>query len=163
MKRLALAVLVLSTLDLGAAYASAFLPGGTPGWAPWAMAIGISAMMASVTALGALPGGDRDRDRRRERATARALAVPIGFTFLVLACGFGLALALPASDAPGMRLWLGLPPRAAVIVYGVGLLPFVVLPWAYARTFDRITLRDADVERVRQAAGLAASRTEDAA
>ncbi len=132
LKRIALRVLVLSTVAVGAAYAGAFLPGGAPRWAAWAMAVGIAAMTVSMMALGAL----------RDGASARALAMPFAFTFLVLAGGFGLALALPDADAPGMRLWLGLPPRAAVIVYGVGLLPFLVLPWAYARTFGGAAVRD---------------------
>lgn len=155
MKRIALVVVVLSTAAVGAAYASAFLPGGTPAWAPWSMAIGIAAMMVSIMALGALRDGE----------TARALAFPFAFTFLVLAGGFGLALALPNADTAAMRLWLGLPPRAAVIVYGVGLLPFLVLPYAYARTFERVTLREEDIERIRRMAAeqAPASHLEDAA
>jgi hypothetical protein len=47
------------------------------------------------------------------------------------------------------KLWLGLPARAAVVIYGIGLLPIVVLPVAYALTFDTQTLSADDVERVR--------------
>jgi hypothetical protein len=67
----------------------------------------------------------------------------------VLAIGFGAALALPATESQLSRLWLGLPARAAVVIYGIGLLPIVVLPIAYALTFETQTLTAEDVERVR--------------
>ncbi len=63
--------------------------------------------------------------------------------------GFGAALALPATEGPLSTLWLGLPARAAIVIYGVGLLPIVVLPIAYALTFETQTLSAEDVERVR--------------
>jgi len=47
-------------------------------------------------------------------------------------------------------LWLGLPFRAAVVLYGIGILPLFVLPFAYALTFESLTLSEADLERVRQ-------------
>jgi hypothetical protein len=59
-------------------------------------------------------------------------------------------LALPGSEGPLTRLWLGLPARAAVVIYGVGLLPIIVLPVAYAMTFETLTLSADDVERVRE-------------
>ena len=77
------------------------------------------------------------------------LKIPFAFVILILAIGFGAALALPASEGPLSRLWLGLPARAAVVIYGVGLLPIIVLPVAYAMTFETLTLSAEDVERVR--------------
>jgi hypothetical protein len=65
---------------------------------------------------------------------------------------FALALALPEGPGGGTvgePLLLGLPRRAAVVVYGVGLLPVFVLPIVYALTFDAQTLRAEDLERVR--------------
>ncbi|HEX9249550.1 MAG TPA: hypothetical protein VF856_08620, partial [Gemmatimonadaceae bacterium] len=56
---------------------------------------------------------------------------------------------LPATEGPLSTLWLGLPARAAIVIYGVGLLPIVVLPIAYALTFESQTLSAEDVERVR--------------
>jgi hypothetical protein len=50
------------------------------------------------------------------------------------------------------RLWLGLPERAAIVIYGIGLLPIIVLPVAYALTFEAQTLSGEDVERVRELA-----------
>jgi hypothetical protein len=150
-KRLALFVLVAASLAIAAAYAAAFLPGGAPAWAPWPMALGIPAALVAVMVLGAA------RDGRVGR-----LAIPFAFSAVVLAGGFGLALALPASEAAGAPLYLGLPLRAAVVIYGIGLFPIVVLPIAYALTFSEQTLTAEDIERVRLA-GQAWARARDAA
>jgi hypothetical protein len=77
-----------------------------------------------------------------------ALKIPFAFVILMLVIGFGAALALPATEGPLSRLWLGLPARAAIVIYGVGLLPIFVLPIAYALTFETQTLSAEDVERV---------------
>lgn len=136
-KRLALGTVFLSTLLIAAAYASAFLPGGTPGWAPWALAIGTAAMLVGMMALGAAKKGRIGK-----------LVVPFAFVFLVLAGGFGLVLALPATDPANPELWLGLPPRAAVILYGIGLLPLFAVPIAYALTFEDQALNADDLMRL---------------
>jgi hypothetical protein len=60
-----------------------------------------------------------------------------------------LALFLPANENPGSELWLGLPARAAIIIYGIGLVPTIVLPVAYALTFESQTLSADDIEQVR--------------
>jgi hypothetical protein len=78
------------------------------------------------------------------------LKLPFLFTVAILAAGFCAALALPANETATSHLWLGLPVRAAIIIYGVGLLPIVVLPIAYAVTFETQTLSAEDVERVRE-------------
>ncbi|MFW6192358.1 MAG: hypothetical protein ACOC83_02640 [Gemmatimonadota bacterium] len=132
------ALFAVSILAVATAYASAFLPGGAPAWAPWPMALGISGCLVAAMALGA------SRDGRVGR-----LAYPFTIVFVLLAGGFATVLALPES-APG-ELWLGLPPRAAVVLYGIGLLPFLVVPLAYALTFDRMTLDEEDWERIRAA------------
>ena len=77
---------------------------------------------------------------------------PFAFVVAVLAIGFCAALALPATESPVSRLWLGLPARAAIVIYGIGLLPIIVLPVAYALTFDTQTLNAEDIERVRELA-----------
>lgn len=140
-KQIALITVFLSTLAITAAYASAFLPTGTPGWAPWALATGTAAMLVAMMALGAARGGRIGR-----------LVYPFAFVFLVLAGGFGLVLALPGTDPANPDLWLGLPPRAAVVLYAIGLLPLFAVPVAYALTFEEMTLADADLERIRAAA-----------
>ena len=72
------------------------------------------------------------------------------FVVAVLAIGFCAALAIPATEGPLSKLWLGLPTRAAIVIYGIGLLPIIVLPVAYALTFEAQTLNAEDVERVRE-------------
>jgi hypothetical protein len=140
-RRVALGALVISSLVIAAAYASAFLPGGAPGWAPWAMVLGNAAMPVAIMVLGAA----------RRRGGVGRLAVPFAFTFLLLAGGFGVVLLLPPADPTGSALILGLPPAAAVILYGIGLAPLFVLPLAYAWTFDEVTLSEDDLQRVRAA------------
>ena len=133
--------IVLSTLALAVAYGSAWLPGGAPAWASWLFVLGIAGLMVSMMWLGA---------RRPGRGVGR-LVLPFAFVFLVLVGGFGLVLLLPPADPADPVLWLGLPPRAAIVLYGIGLLPVLVLPVAYAMTFDELTLSEADLERVRAA------------
>lgn len=129
-----------STLLIAAAYGGAFRPGGAPGWAPWAMLVGTSTLLVATMLLGA----------GRRSGSLRPLALPLTATYVVLFGCLGLALVLApeARDAP---LWLGLPRRAALVLYGVGLLPSAILPFAYARTFDSLTLTPEDLERIRQA------------
>jgi hypothetical protein len=149
-RRLARFGLVISITAIAAGYASAFKPGGAPTWAPWLLALGIPGALGCIMALGAARG----------RAGIGKLKIPFAFVFVVLASGFCLALGLP-EEGPQSDLWLGLPHRAAIIIYGIGLLPIVVLPVAYALTFDTQTLNTADIERVRELARqIAAERAE---
>jgi hypothetical protein len=140
-RRNSLFALLAGTLAIAAAYASAFLPGDPPVWAGWAMGMGIPCCLLSVMVLGAVRG----------REPIGKLKYAFGFSAVVLTAGFALALGLPANEAAGVPLYLGLPLRAAVVLYGIGLLPIVVLPIAYAMTFDAQTLDPADLERVRRA------------
>ncbi|MGI9076521.1 MAG: hypothetical protein ACR2G6_04195 [Gemmatimonadaceae bacterium] len=139
-RRIAKLTLVLGTCAIAIGYASAFMKGGAPSWAAWFLAFGIPATLAGIMVMGA----------SREGGGVGKLAAPFGFVTLVLAAGFCLALALPASERPSSQLFLGLPLRAAIILYGVGLLPIIVLPIAYALTFDTQTLNSEDVDRVRR-------------
>jgi hypothetical protein len=137
--RSGLMAVVFGTLAAAVAYAAAFLPGGAPPWAAWAMEIGIAASCVGLMALGAARPGRR----------LGVLMVPLIFTFVVLVAGFGLALALPGREGVASRLWAGLPVRAAIILYGIGILPMLVLPLSYALTFRQMTLTAEDVERIR--------------
>ncbi|MDQ8154026.1 MAG: hypothetical protein P3B98_05110 [Gemmatimonadota bacterium] len=140
--RLALTALVLSCTAIAGAYLLAFLPGGAPPWAAWGLAIGSAGSLSSMMALGAVRGG-------RLRPVPLAASV---LTFLVVAGSFGAALLLPANEGPDAVLVLGLPLRAAIVLYGVGLVPILFLPWMYAASFDADTLSQADLDRVRRAA-----------
>jgi hypothetical protein len=131
---------VIAAIALG--YAAAFGSHGTPSWAPWLLALGIPAALGAIMILGAT---------RRGRGVG-PLKIPFAFVILMLVVGFGAALALPATEGPLSRLWLGLPARAAIVIYGIGLLPIFVLPIAYALTFETQTLSAEDLEKVRKLA-----------
>ncbi|MFI5310074.1 MAG: hypothetical protein ACHQQ3_02480 [Gemmatimonadales bacterium] len=146
--RIALAALGLSCVAIGSAYVSAFLPGGSSALAPWGVAIGGAGALCAMMALGACRRG------RIHPLTAAAILV----TFVIVAGGFGFALARPAAEGAGGLLWLGLPVRTAMIVYGVGLLPLLVLPLTYAITFDTQILTEEDLARVRAAGSPRADR-----
>lgn len=61
-----------------------------------------------------------------------------------------LALAGRVAELP----WVGgLPLTAAILVYGLWLLPLVIVVAAYAWSFDRHELRAEDVERLRALGG----------
>jgi hypothetical protein len=119
-KPLATLAVFFSTLCIAVAYGSAFLPGGTPGWAPWLLAFGMSTCMVAIMVMGAARKGRVGR-----------LALPFAFVFLVLTVGFGAALAHPGTDPANPELLL-------------------VIPLAYALTFDEQTLRPEDLERIRR-------------
>lgn len=141
-RRAALVTLFAAIAAIALGYAAAFGSHGTPAWAPWLLALGIPAALGAIMILGATRGG----------RGVGPLKIPFAFVILMLVIGFGAALALPATEGPLSRLWLGLPARAAIVIYGVGLLPIFVLPIAYALTFETQTLSAEDVERVRELA-----------
>jgi hypothetical protein len=138
-RRGALIALFIGVAAIAVGYAAAFKPSGTPAWAPWLLALGIPVALGAIMILGAARG----------RRGIGSLKMPFAFVVLVLIIGFGAALALPATEGPLSKLWLGLPGRAAIVIYGIGLLPIVLLPIAYAVTFETQTLSAEDVERVR--------------
>ena len=140
-KQLALATIVVSTLAIGAAYASAYRSGGPPVWAGWAFAAGVTGALVATLALGAM---------RRDRGLGR-LVGPFVLMTVMIGAGFVAVFALPDLGA-SEPLLLGLPRRAAIVLYGIGLLPTLVLPVAYALTFADQTLRPEDLERVLETA-----------
>ena len=137
MKRFALLVIVLAMLVIGAGYLSAFLPGGAPRYAAYAFAIATAAVMTAISVLGAA----------RKRGGLGPLRWVFLFTFLIMAGGFAAAL---SSISESTELWLGLPRGAAIIIYIVGLLPMAVLPLAYALTFEKTTLDEAELDELRR-------------
>lgn len=133
--------MALSCATVGVGYAGAFLPGGVPSWAPWCMAIGTNGALMSLMALGA---------SRRGTLPAALVWTFIGM-FVLCAGAFCYALAAPAAEGAGGALFVGLPIRTAVLLYSVGVAPIVILPFAYALTFDKSTLSDDDLVQVRAA------------
>jgi hypothetical protein len=138
-RRRALLALFIAIAAIASGYAGAFTRSGTPAWAPWLLALGIPIALGAIMILGAVRGS----------GGIGSLRFPFTFVILILVIGFGAALALPGPDGPLSRLWLGLPARAAIVIYGVGLLPIIILPIAYAVTFEEMTLSADDLERVR--------------
>ena len=138
-RRASLGALIVGISAIAVGYTAALLPRGTPVWAPWLLALGIPVALGAIMILGAARG----------RMGIGSLKYPFAFVVAVLAIGFCAALALPATESPLSKLWLGLPARAAIVIYGIGLLPIIVLPVAYALTFETQTLNAEDVERVR--------------
>ena len=149
-RRASLGALIVGILAIAVGYLAALLPGETPAWAPWLLALGIPVAIGAIMILGAARG----------RMGIGPLKYPFAFVVAVLAIGFCAALALPATESPLSKLWLGLPARAAIVIYGVGLLPIIVLPVAYALTFKTQTLTADDVERVRELAREYRARSE---
>lgn len=149
-RRASLVALFVGIAAIAVGYAAAFRTGGAPGWAPWLLAIGIPVALGAIMILGAARGS----------RGIGPLKFPFAFVVAVLVIGFGAALALPATESALSKLWLGLPARAAIVIYGIGLLPIIVLPVAYALTFETQTLSAEDVEQVRALAREYQSRNE---
>ncbi len=142
MKKGALVALFASLVAIGVAYATAIASRGAATWSPWVMAIATSVAMVATMALGAARAD-------RPNAGLTKLVVPFAAVLLIMLGAFAAALFLPAAGEP---LLLGLPRRAAIVLYGIGVLPVFILPLAYALTFDELTLTEDDLTRVREAA-----------
>lgn len=136
--RFALAGVISGLLLIALAYASAWLPGGAPVSAAWVMVVGTALLLSSMMALGGI---------RRGRSWRRVVAAA-AFLFGVLVAGFGAALLLPAEGVSGPYL-LGLPLRAAIILLGIGIVPVLVLPLAFAADFDDTGLDETSLARLR--------------
>lgn len=142
MKKSAVVVLALCIAAIGMAYVASIVTGGAGRWSAWVMAVAIPLAMVATMALGAARTGQPHGGLRR-------LMLPFAVVLLIMLGAFAAALLLPAA---GEQLLLGLPRRAAIVLYGVGILPVLILPLAYALTFDDLTLTEEDIARVRGAA-----------
>lgn len=141
MRRAGLSLLVLGLLAIVAAYAAA-LAGVAPHAAPWWLALGSTAVLAGLAALGIARG---------TRATP-LLARAVVLCFASVATGLAVALLMPA-PAAGEPLLLGLPRPTAILLTLVGALPLVALPLAYAAAFDREVLSAEDLATLRDDRG----------
>lgn len=133
-----IAALFAGTLLILAAYVSTWLPHGTPTWGVWVMIVGSALSMAATTALGA---------RNSDVAPGRSRLIAL-FLMVVIVAGFGAPLLLPVENTSGPLLF-GLPLRAAIEIYGVGILPILVLPWLYAMEFRNEGLDEAALAGLR--------------
>lgn len=149
-KRVARLALTAASIAIAIGYASAFMTGGAPPWAPWLLVFGIPVALVAVMVMGAA----------RDKGGIKKLALPFAFVGVLLTLGFALALGLPANESAQSSLYLGLPLRAALVIYGVGLIPIVILPVAYALTFETQTLNPEDLEKVRRLGAAYAKRND---
>lgn len=122
-------------------YALALVPAWAETLAPILLALGTAATLASTLALAV-----------HREGRIGILWLPVLFIVLVVGGGLVALVLMPPTDPGDPTLFFGLPPRAALLLYGVGLLPTLVVPVTYAATFERLTLSPADLERVREAA-----------
>lgn len=140
----------LSTVLLATGYVGPFVAVPAPDWAVWATAMGTAGAFLSLIALGSARYGERGR-----------IPWALGLLAVVLCGGFAAMILLPPPDSAEPVLWLGLPRGAAVLIYGIGILPLFLAPLSYALDFERWTLRDEDLERVRQMAADRQARESD--
>jgi hypothetical protein len=132
-----MAMLVSGSLGVGAAYIMT-LSARLQTAAAVLMILGIPTMMIGIMMLGA-----------RRRGSIGALRIPFAAVWLIVVCGFLTALFLPPDTVAMPHIFAGVPRRAAIILYGIGLLPLLGMPLAYAATFDDFTLSETELARLR--------------
>ncbi len=130
---------LLGALGIALAYATAFLPAPIAAAGPWLMAGGITVLVLSLLVLGT---------RRRGRRRPAVLVLGFMLLGLVLVGGIGAALILPPETAASPLLF-GLPRRAALLIYGVGLAPVLFLPLSYALSFEATVLSESELRELR--------------
>jgi len=113
------------------------------------MIAGSALVMAATMALGALRSGVR----------TGPVALMAGFVLIVIAAGFGAPVLLPA-ETVNSPLILGLPLRVAIEVFGVGVLPALVLPLSFAVAFRADGLDDGSLAELRRRATELRARVE---
>ena len=141
MKRTLIQLLVVCVLLVASSYITMLTSSSAPTWAPLALAVGANGIIMTLMAIGAM----------RRDTLPPALALTFAFIFLACAGAFVAALLMTPQEGAGGPLLLGLPLRTAIVTYTVGVLPIIVLPLAYALTFEKSTLSNDDLVRVREA------------
>ena len=131
------ALLIAGLAGAGVAYGSAFLAAEAPAWAGALLAGSAVLAMTGTALLG---------------VGASGLVVALGSGGMLLALGMVVLWTIPAVDPAEPRLLLGLPPAVAYLLYGLGLLPALIVPLVYAWSFERATLSEENLHRVRRAA-----------
>jgi hypothetical protein len=125
----ALVLLALAALASLAAFGL-----GSP-LAPWLAAFGGATFPVALIALGAV-----------RRGRLGGLALPLGGLWLLLAGGLAAVLALPAGG-PDVA---GLPLATALMIFVLVPLPLLGLGLLYAVSFDRLGVREEDLDRMRR-------------
>lgn len=138
LRGIGLSGVVAGTLCAGGAYAAAWLSDGVSLIAPWLMVAGITLTLGASVLLGA------GRTMRRPLLVVAAILLAI-----LLAGVFGAALLLPRESLSD-HLLFGLPRRLALVVYGIGLLPALILPLAFALDFRDVGLDPAGLKALRE-------------
>ena len=139
--RAALAATAVGACGILVSFASAWTPGGAPVWGVWCMIAGTAVVMSAMLALGALRSGIR---------SAR-VGILAAFLLVVIVAGFGTPLLLEPETSRSALLF-GLPVRFAIELFGVGLLPAVVFPVAFALEFRETGLDEAGLADLRRRA-----------
>jgi hypothetical protein len=124
----ALVLLALATLAALAAFLGAPL-------GPWLAALGGATFPVALIALGAA-----------RRGGLGALRLPLVLLWLLLAGGLGAVLALPGGG-PDVA---GLPLATALMIFVLVPVPLLGLGLLYAFSFDRLGVREEDLERMRR-------------
>ena len=120
----AVALIATASFLLVLGYGATFWPGSVPMWVSALFAVATAAQLVAFCVLGAVT--------REGRLGAAAWGI-IAMGVLV---GGSLVYAIVAPDLVAHEpLLLGVPRRAAVIIYGVGVLPLAVLVWGFVRHF----------------------------
>ena len=139
---IAIALIAASVALILLAYVTAFFPAARS-VGGWIMALGLVLNVTGGLTLGAQHG----------RPASRVFVAAIVLTAALI--GIGLAVGLwsvgATLTAGATKVVLGFPSKTAVLLYTVAVVPLVVLPLVYAFTFDRLTLSDDDLTRVRAA------------
>jgi hypothetical protein len=151
-KRILIRLLVTSCGLVALSYAAVFVSGAGNAWAPWTLAIGTNGVIMSLMAIGAV----------RHDTLPRSLVWTFIGLFVLCAGAFLTALGLPAAEGAKGALLFGLPLRTAIVLYGVGVVPILILPLAYALTFESSTLSEGDLDRIRAAYATARAEREAA-
>lgn len=123
----ALVLLALATLASLAAFLGAPL-------APWLAALGGATFPVALIALGAARQGHR------------GLGWPLALLWALLAGGLAAVLALPAGG-PDVA---GLPLATALMIFVLVPVPLLGLGLLYAFSFDRLGVREEDLDRMRR-------------
>lgn len=135
-------LIVSAVFAITAAYGATIVLQPAPGFVAPALAYAIGTSITGMFVLGAARNG-----------TLRPWLVAVFVTVFLMVTGtFWWVLALPADEGAGGALLLGLPRRTAMVLCGVGAVPMLLLPLAYALAFDRDVLSEEEMQQLRTSA-----------